>query len=168
MPRGYRNPDIPNCPETGLSCSTAYHHRKCRCDVCRSWISGYGEAQRRARGVEPRSSRAPLCPEIGVSAEGAYSKHGCRCGTCKGWWRYLGPFVGARTRARKYGVPFEFQGPEDLPPIPTFCPALGIRLEPNYAENHGGSYDTSPSLDRIVPEDGYTKTNTVWISNRAN
>jgi len=53
----------------------------------------------------------------------------------------------------------------DIPNIPEYCPVLGIKLRPN---NKAGPLDTSPSLDRIIPALGYTKTNVRIISNRAN
>ena len=48
--------------------------------------------------------------------------------------------------------------------IPEICPVLGIRLERG---NRGGCA-ASASLDRIVPELGYTKGNVHVISLRAN
>jgi hypothetical protein len=49
--------------------------------------------------------------------------------------------------------------------IPEFCPILGIKL--NVGKTQGPD-DFSPSLDRIIPEKGYTKTNIKVISMRAN
>ena len=49
--------------------------------------------------------------------------------------------------------------------IPEFCPILGIKLIVGKTQ---GPDDFSPSLDRIIPEKGYTKTNIKIISMRAN
>jgi hypothetical protein len=49
--------------------------------------------------------------------------------------------------------------------IPEFCPILGIKLLVGKSQ---GPDDFSPSLDRIIPEKGYTKTNVKVISMRAN
>jgi hypothetical protein len=65
----------------------------------------------------------------------------------------------ARTRAKKYGVAFDLTV-EDIV-IPTHCPYLGVKLEPF-------SEWSSPSLDKINPELGYTKGNVQVISNLAN
>ena len=50
--------------------------------------------------------------------------------------------------------------------IPDRCPVFGIRLRRTAGKR--GSRDTSPSLDRIVPERGYTPSNTIVVSTRAN
>ncbi len=48
--------------------------------------------------------------------------------------------------------------------IPEFCPILGVKLEFGDMD----SRDNSPSLDRIIPELGYTPGNVAVISYRAN
>lgn len=48
--------------------------------------------------------------------------------------------------------------------VPELCPALGIPL----ARARGAVSPNSPSLDRIVPELGYTRGNVAVISVRAN
>lgn len=68
----------------------------------------------------------------------------------------------ARARARVAGVPFTIEKADIV--VPTNCPILGIPL---FRARRGGG-DNSPSLDRIVPEKGYTPGNTIVISNRAN
>lgn len=69
-------------------------------------------------------------------------------------------FYDARKRAISNGLPFSIT-PQDIA-IPALCPVLGIQLE------KGGSRDSAPSLDRIIPKDGYTKINIRVISFRAN
>ena len=69
----------------------------------------------------------------------------------------------AKARAKRKGIPFTITH-EDIT-IPEHCPVLGIKLEP------GSKYcarDSSPSLDRIIPELGYVPGNVEVISNRAN
>lgn len=73
-------------------------------------------------------------------------------------------FQRAKNRASKKGLPFDLT--IDDFSIPEKCPILGIELVAG--EGRRGPQDTSPSLDRIVPEKGYVKGNVVVISHRAN
>lgn len=68
----------------------------------------------------------------------------------------------ARARAKKLGVPFAL-AIEDVV-LPTHCPALGILLQ----VGRGKLADGSPTLDRIIPEKGYTAGNVVVVSHLAN
>lgn len=68
-------------------------------------------------------------------------------------------FYAARARAKKFTLPFDIEKSDVI--IPEFCPIFGIKLL-------SGDRDTSPSLDRIIPELGYTKGNIDIISMRAN
>ncbi len=68
----------------------------------------------------------------------------------------------ARNRAKKQGLPFTI-GVEDLK-IPKFCPVLGMELKRGTVKNR----NSSPSLDRIIPELGYVPGNVVVVSFRAN
>jgi|DEB0MinimDraft_6_1074348.scaffolds.fasta_scaffold53017_3 hypothetical protein len=74
--------------------------------------------------------------------------------------RYL--LGGAKKRAKDKSLPFDLELSDIV--IPEFCPMLGIRLE----VQEGRSSGCSPTLDRIVPEKGYTKGNVQVISMRAN
>ena len=67
----------------------------------------------------------------------------------------------AKSRARKYGVPFDIDV-EDID-VPSLCPALSIPLE-----RSGTITDNTPSLDRIDPAKGYVRGNIAVISNKAN
>lgn len=69
-------------------------------------------------------------------------------------------FYDARKRAVARGLPFSIN-PEHIV-IPAHCPVLGIKL------SQEGPRDNRPSLDRIVPERGYTPSNIRVISFRAN
>ncbi len=53
---------------------------------------------------------------------------------------------------------------EDIVPLPTHCPILGIKI--NYFNKVIS--DNSPSLDRIIPSKGYVKGNVRVISALAN
>jgi hypothetical protein len=71
-------------------------------------------------------------------------------------------WLGARKRARERGLPFNIEESDII--IPEFCPALGMRLVCNNCKVQ----DNSPTLDRVIPELGYTKGNVEVISWRAN
>jgi hypothetical protein len=70
--------------------------------------------------------------------------------------------MAARTRSRKYGLPFNIILDDIV--IPSHCPLLGIKLEPQ----KGRLSAASPSLDRIKPELGYIRGNIWVVSWRAN
>ena len=67
----------------------------------------------------------------------------------------------ARRRARRSNIPFSIG--KDHVIIPAKCPALGISIHVG-----GPRSNTSPSLDRIKPEQGYIPGNVRVISDRAN
>jgi len=69
-------------------------------------------------------------------------------------------FYDARKRAMALKLPFDLD--PDKISIPDKCPILGIYLTLK------GGRDSRPSLDRIIPDRGYTKANTRVISFRAN
>jgi len=71
---------------------------------------------------------------------------------------------GSKKRAKEDGTIFTLTL-EDIPEIPERCPVLGILIVSN---TKAGPLDSSPSLDRIIPELGYAKGNVRIISNRAN
>lgn len=70
----------------------------------------------------------------------------------------------AKSRAAKYNLPFSITEEDVL--IPTYCPILKLKLERKFG-GYGG-HDSSPSLDRIVPELGYVPGNVWVISQKAN
>ena len=67
-----------------------------------------------------------------------------------------------RRVAKAKNVPFNLTIDDIF--IPKVCPILGIELYASY----GLRTDHSPSIDRIIPELGYTKGNIIVISMRAN
>lgn len=105
-----------------------------------------------------------LCRASQGKAWRAVSKEYCAAKTKA--WRLGNPvpymIQGAKTRAKKVGVPFNLEAIDVT--IPDVCPVLGIPL----VKGVGGHSPNSPSLDRIVPELGYVKGNVAVISNRAN
>lgn len=72
----------------------------------------------------------------------------------------------AKRRAEKYGLPFTIE--RDDITIPSRCPVLGIELRHDYNGQKGSSIANSPSLDRIIPELGYTPDNILVVSRLAN
>lgn len=55
---------------------------------------------------------------------------------------------------------------DDLYPLPLTCPVLGMPL--NWMSEGKGTANDHPTIDRLIPELGYTKGNVRIISNRAN
>lgn len=69
----------------------------------------------------------------------------------------------ARSKARAKRLSVDFNLTVDDIVIPKVCPVLGITLEIGAEDT-----DTSPSIDRIIPELGYLAGNIIIISNKAN
>lgn len=67
----------------------------------------------------------------------------------------------AKNRAKTKGLPFNITA-DDIP-IPDVCPVFGVPLV-----SSSKITDNTPSIDRLVPELGYTKGNVVVISLKAN
>jgi len=68
----------------------------------------------------------------------------------------------AKSRAKKNNLAFNIELDDIV--IPERCPLLGIKIESTEVRNS----PNNPSLDKIIPEKGYTKDNVWVISNRAN
>lgn len=68
----------------------------------------------------------------------------------------------ARRRAKILGLPFNIKSSDLV--MPDTCPVLGIKL----AVSNGHATDSSPSIDRMVPELGYVRGNVAIISHKAN
>lgn len=67
-----------------------------------------------------------------------------------------------KERAKKYNIPFSITVEDII--VPELCPLLEIPL----VINMGKASDNSPTIDKIVPELGYTKGNVKIISRKAN
>lgn len=71
----------------------------------------------------------------------------------------------AKNRAAKQNIPFTISKDDII--IPAVCPVLNISLD--WAVGMGRMRDSSPSLDRVIPEKGYIPGNVVvisWLANR--
>jgi hypothetical protein len=80
--------------------------------------------------------------------------------TKEGSINYL--YKSAKNRSKKYNILFNIELDDIV--IPNVCPVLGIQL----IQGDGVSFDGSPTLDRIIPELGYTKGNIIVVSMKAN
>lgn len=93
-------------------------------------------------------------------ASHANTTHGFTSG---GVWRpEYRLWASAKHRANKKGLEFSIE-PSDIV-IPETCPLLGIRIKGNLVK----LCDSSPTLDRIKQDKGYTKDNIWVISYKAN
>lgn len=70
--------------------------------------------------------------------------------------------IAAKQRAKRSSLPFDLTE-EDIV-VPVLCPALKIPL----VKTKGTNGDSSPSIDRLHGDAGYTKENSRIISQRAN
>jgi len=73
-------------------------------------------------------------------------------------------WAAAKERADKSGIPFDIELDDIV--IPESCPVLGIPIDIRLGR--GRRRPDSPSLDKFIPEKGYTKGNIQVISWRAN
>ena len=71
----------------------------------------------------------------------------------------------AANKCREQGLPFNITA-DDLMPAPLKCPVFGFKLD-WYKDGRGGA-DDSPSIDRLIPEEGYVPGNVTLISLKAN
>lgn len=71
-----------------------------------------------------------------------------------------------KCEARKKNIPYDIDAEYALSIAQDVCPVLGIKL--SWGERKGNATDSSPSLDKFVPELGYVKGNVAWISFKAN
>ena len=71
----------------------------------------------------------------------------------------------AANKCRDQGIPFNITA-DDLMPAPLKCPVFGFKL--NWYKDGRGGADDSPSIDRLIPEEGYVAGNVMLISYKAN
>lgn len=82
--------------------------------------------------------------------------------------RHLNDLVeAARKRAKQYNLPFNLKVKDLREIITTHCPIFGFKFEINKS-NKKNNWETSPSLDRIIPSKGYVKENIIIVSLLAN
>lgn len=155
------------CPKCGrdlplesYSKGNGMYGRRSICKECDHIIQNTDEkrALRRARRDERRRNeegyiekeREANLRKI-ISSEDSYKKYLLRS---------------AKQRALKQEVPFDITISDF--DIPEYCPLLNIKLVKHIGDRQGGTYEDSPSIDKIIPELGYVKGNVWIISNKAN
>ena len=85
-------------------------------------------------------------------------------------YKHISPEVdilaSAKRRAKDKKLPFDInlKHIRKIWPRDNFCPALGIKFK----RGEGKQIKSSPTLDRIIPELGYTKDNVQILSSLAN
>ena len=77
-----------------------------------------------------------------------------------------GLLYAARYRAKKNDIPFNLHQNDIVLPIK--CPVFGMPLDYSFKNGARHPRPNSPSLDRIIPELGYTKGNVLVVSFKAN
>lgn len=70
-----------------------------------------------------------------------------------------------KAKCEREGIPFAISI-DDLLPLPTECPVFGTPLD--YFKEGGGPSNSSPTVDRLIPELGYVPGNVRVISCEAN
>lgn len=89
----------------------------------------------------------------------------------KGWWQKVSSdwdrykvymFRRAKHRAKKFNLPFHITLDDIV--IPETCPIFGTPLQVAVGRHN----NSSPALDKVIPELGYVKGNIRVISQRAN
>jgi hypothetical protein len=111
------------------------------------------------RGYHLRQGRILSCGcYLAENTSRRFSKHGLHGTPSESLVR------SARARAKKHSLAFDLEV-KDIH-IPEFCPLLGVRIEQNLGRR--GPTPKSPSIDRILPDKGYTKDNVWVISHKAN
>lgn len=126
---------------------------KCKCDCGNETIV---HAQGLLRGT------CKSCGDTRFHISGRGGAHHIKHGLVK-TARYK-MYMAAKQRAKEKNLPFTITLSE-MPIIPERCPVFDFKLEKNPSH---GLHDTSPSLDKIVPEKGYVPGNIQIISGKAN
>lgn len=108
----------------------------------------------------PEQKKAAQHKYQGASQVGYYRKYERKA------WR--GVINGMKARAAKKGMPFDDTIDIDfmISITPTHCPILGIKLE--RMSRTESNRQSSPSVDRLDPEKGYTRSNIIVVSYLAN
>jgi hypothetical protein len=88
--------------------------------------------------------------------------HGETRGPRSQWSPRTKMLYAAKARAVKDGLPFDITLDDII--VPEMCPVLGISI----AKNSSRCQPNSPSLDKIIPQNGYVKGNVEVISHKAN
>lgn len=102
----------------------------------------------------------PSCERTLPSSE--YSIERSRKDGLQGYCRTCHTIAARNHTARRAGLPATLTWQEIGDP-PATCPCCGVEME-----RANGGRRTSPSLDKLVPELGYTQQNAIWICDRCN
>jgi hypothetical protein len=131
----------------------------------KSWLEGHKKC---------RSCLNILPIEVFGNNKNSYDGKNDRCKECRKpiskarydkWIRdnaEMRMLISARNRAKNESIPFTININDIV--IPEYCPVLGIKLD----RDGGKCNDSTPSLDRFIPQLGYIKENVHVISWRAN
>ena len=147
---------------------------KCNCGIEKSIRLVYVTSGKiKSCGCKRTNPKLKLPPSCGIcgdvsdrrTAQGGYSKTCKKCYIKQKNHTSKPPVYllnRARTRAKSLGLAFAITLDDIV--IPEYCPILGIKLA------YGGikERDSSPSLDKIIPELGYVPGNIAVISHLAN
>lgn len=142
---------------TGIPCKAGHTaERQTSNHLCVECVAQHNV--KAARDPKDRANRKRLAKAYLPKVRAAYSTVGSPRWVARGR-------AAARTRAARAGVPYDREAVDEIllaAKDVEVCPVLGIPL------SVGGSLETSPSLDRIIPARGYTRGNMAIISGRAN
>lgn len=97
-------------------------------------------------------------PEHYAAAAAEYKRNG------KGYYYTWANSLKQRAKAK--GVPYDIDADYLMSIQTTHCPALGIEFVRR--SERGANSPAAPTIDRIIPELGYVRSNVVMLSRRAN
>ena len=73
----------------------------------------------------------------------------------------------AKVRAKKKDIPFTLDWEQLIPLAKDKCPYF-TEIKLDWGNKEKGITESSPTLDRIIPEKGYVPGNIIVVSNKAN
>jgi hypothetical protein len=78
--------------------------------------------------------------------------------------KYLASYLAeVKSRAKKRGILFDL---EQVPSVPLECPCCGRTL--SMGGYRTGQWHSTATLDRVIPDKGYTVGNVQWLCSRCN
>lgn len=77
---------------------------------------------------------------------------------------------GIKARAKREGIAFDidYEYMMSIYPDDSICPILGTKMTFDSGDVGYTHRGNGPSVNRIIPEKGYTKGNVAWVSHKAN
>ncbi len=136
---------------------------KSQCSKCKNWLplSDF-------HGCHIRSNGKSICCKICAAKEREKGKlKNLATPETKKIYCLRRILIGAKSRAKKRGLPFTLTLDWFIKNLPEKCPIFNIKLTLLEGQKTYGT-DSCPSLDRIDNSKGYTEDNVVIISYRAN